>query len=77
MAFLRPQMLFYLHFDPLTHGVVWSIFVNLLVYITASALRAPEPIERLQANIFIEDEFSPACPRRPSAPGEPRFWWRN
>jgi Na+/proline symporter/signal transduction histidine kinase len=60
LAFLRPQMLFYLNFAPLTHGVVWSIFVNLLVYVTVSALRAPKPIERLQANIFIEDEFARA-----------------
>lgn len=54
---LRPEMLFYMGFDPLTHGVVWSLFFNILAYITVSLLRDPEPIERIQANVFIEDNF--------------------
>ena len=57
LSFLRPQMLFYMSFDPLTHGVVWSMLFNILAYITVSMLRAPEPIERVQANVFIEDNF--------------------
>jgi signal transduction histidine kinase/Na+/proline symporter len=57
LALLRPQMLFYMSFDPLTHGVVWSLFFNILAYVTVSLLRDPEPIERIQANVFIENSF--------------------
>ena len=70
LAFLRPEMLFYLHFDHLTHGVVWSLFVNVLALVTVSLLRPLEPIERLQTNIFVEDA--------PSLPGVPAFRpWRT
>ena len=55
IAFLRPEMLFYLNFDHLTHGVVWSIIVNVVAFISVSLLRPLEPIERLQTNLFIED----------------------
>lgn len=58
LSFLRPQSLFFVSFDPLTHGVVWSMLVNTLTYIGVSMMRAPEPIERLQANLFIEDNFA-------------------
>lgn len=57
LSFLHPQKLFYVNFDPLTHGVVWSLLINTITYITVSMLRAPEPIERLQANVFIDDGF--------------------
>ncbi len=57
---LRPQALFSLAFDPLTHGVFWSLAVNLATYVLVSLSRAPEPIERLQANIFVPSELSPA-----------------
>ncbi len=63
MAFLRPEMLFYLNFDQLTHGVVWSLFFNVLAFLFVSLLRPLEPIERLQTNIFIEDSNPP-----PAAP---------
>ncbi len=46
-GFLRPQALFYLQFEPLTHGVLWSLLANLAAYIFVSLLRAPEPIERI------------------------------
>ncbi len=55
LALFRPEMLFYLNFDHLTHGVVWSLFFNLLAFTSVSLLRPLEPIERLQTNIFIED----------------------
>ncbi len=60
LTMLRPEMLFYLHFDHLTHGVVWSLFANLFALVSVSLLRPLEPIERLQTNIFIED--TPAQP---------------
>ena len=64
IAMLRPQALFFLQFEPLTHGVVWSLAVNVVAYITVSLLRAPQPIERLQAHIFVQDEL----PRSPPTP---------
>lgn len=64
LTFLRPQMLFYFDFEPVTHGVVWSMLFNLTAYITVSLLRAPEPIERVQANVFILDD--PARPQTTS-----------
>jgi signal transduction histidine kinase len=57
---LRPQALFSLAFDPLTHGVFWSLSINVATYVLVSLSRAPEPIERLQANIFVPSELSPA-----------------
>ena len=56
---LRPQALFSLSFDPLTHGVFWSLMVNIAAYVLVSLARQPEPVERLQANIFVPSEFSP------------------
>ncbi|GGE93455.1 hybrid sensor histidine kinase/response regulator [Stappia taiwanensis] len=56
---LRPEALFSLSFDPLTHGVFWSLSVNLVVFVLVSLARAPEPLERLQANIFVPSELSP------------------
>lgn len=54
---LRPQMLFNLEFEPIPHGVFWSMLFNIVAYITVSLLREPEPIERLQANVFIRDDL--------------------
>ena len=66
---LRPQVLFYLAFDPLTHGVLWSMIANVTAYVALSLWRAPEPIERLQAHIFVFDDL----PRTAPAPGF-RLW---
>ena len=68
-AALRPQALFYLSFEPLTHGVVWSMFANVTAYVAVSLWRAPEPIERLQAHIFVHEDL----PRVPSQPAF-RLW---
>ncbi len=57
LQLLRPEALFGLELDPLPHGVLWSMMANVAAYILVSKLRAPEPIERLQANIFIERNF--------------------
>ncbi len=56
---LRPQALLSLAFDPLAHGVFWSLMLNTAVFITVSLTRAPEPIERLQANVFVPSDFTP------------------
>jgi Na+/proline symporter/signal transduction histidine kinase/CheY-like chemotaxis protein len=69
LGFLSPQALFYLRFEPLSHGVLWSISANLLAFITVSLLRAPEPVERLQATVFVLDDL----PRPPTTPAF-RVW---
>ncbi len=73
IGLLRPQELFYLQFEPLTHGVLWSLSANLLTYLTVSLLRQPEPIERLQAQLFLQGE--PARPQQ-SVPSF-RLWRTN
>ncbi|HRD74924.1 MAG TPA: sodium:solute symporter, partial [Hyphomicrobiaceae bacterium] len=40
---LRPQALFYLQFEPLTHGVLWSLATNVVCYVVFSLLKTPEP----------------------------------
>ena len=58
MAFLRPQMLFGLHLHPLSHGVLWSLTVNLLAYVLVSLSSTQQPIERLQAMVFASGEIT-------------------
>ena len=62
LGFLRPRMLFNLEFDPLTHGVLWSLACNIGAYVAFSFLSQPQPIERLQANIFVSAELPAAGP---------------
>jgi Na+/proline symporter/signal transduction histidine kinase len=69
LDFLSPRALFYLQLDPLSHGVLWSIAVNVLVFVAVSMLKAPEPIERLQAQIFVPETLS----RPPMSPAF-RLW---
>ncbi len=56
---LRPEALLFLQFDPLSHAVFWSLGANIVAYVVVSALRAPLPIERLQAQIFIPADVQP------------------
>jgi Na+/proline symporter/signal transduction histidine kinase/ActR/RegA family two-component response regulator len=70
LGFLRPRMLLNLSFDPLTHGVVWSLIVNCAAYVAFSLLRQPTPIERLQANSFIPHD-------RPLAAAPAFRLWRS
>lgn len=63
---LKPQALFSFSFDPLTHGVFWSLLGNVGAFVFVSLTRAPEAIERLQANVFVPSDLS-------SAPGF-RLW---
>ncbi|WP_026379839.1 PAS domain-containing hybrid sensor histidine kinase/response regulator [Afifella pfennigii] len=62
---LRPQSIFHLNLDPLSHGVFWSLLVNCLVMVGISLARQPEPIERLQAKVFVPSEMSPSPTVRP------------
>ena len=70
LGLLRPEALFGVDLDPLSHGVVWSMAVNIAAFVSVSMLRVPVAIERLQANIFIEKGFV-----RASAP--PYRTWRT
>ena len=72
IAWLRPQALLYLKFEPLTHGVLWSLAANFTAFITVSLLRKPEPVERLQALVFLADDAS-----RPTAPAGAFRLWRS
>ena len=69
LAFLNPHSLFYLRLEPLAHGVLWSMAANITMYVAVSLLREPEPVERLQAHLFVLDDL----PRPPVAPAF-RMW---
>ena len=62
LGLLRPQHLFGLELSPLVHGVVWSLGLNVLLYIGVSLMRAPTAIERLQANAFVPSDLAPISP---------------
>ena len=56
LAWLRPQALFGLGmFDPITHGALWSLGLNCLVYVAVPLLAKPGLSERLLAGRFMED----------------------
>jgi len=69
LGFLKPQALLYLHFDPLTHGVLWSLGANAVAFVVVSLLRAPEPVERVQAHIFVQEDMP-----RPAQTPAFRLW---
>ncbi|MEQ8823536.1 MAG: PAS domain-containing hybrid sensor histidine kinase/response regulator [Filomicrobium sp.] len=71
IAMLRPQALFFLSFDPLTHGVLWSIGLNVATYIAVSLLQTPAPAERLQAHVFVDEDH------RGPEPQPPLRLWRS
>lgn len=56
LEFLRPEALFGLSLPPLTHGVLWSLGINLACYVGFSLLRPASAMERLQANAFVESD---------------------
>ncbi len=68
IALLRPQALFNIQallgpdLDPLTHGVLWSLLLNCAAYVAFSLSREPLPIERLQANIFVNADMPSGAP---------------
>ncbi|WP_094462222.1 PAS domain-containing hybrid sensor histidine kinase/response regulator [Pannonibacter phragmitetus] len=58
IEWLRPQSLFYSPAGPFLHGVAFSLLANLTCFILFSLTRAPEPSERLQANLFVPQELA-------------------
>lgn len=59
---LRPQALFGLQAAPLTHGVMWSLGLNILAFAGVSLFTVASPIERLQAGVFVRAELVPIAP---------------
>ncbi|WP_375411763.1 NahK/ErcS family hybrid sensor histidine kinase/response regulator [uncultured Bradyrhizobium sp.] len=59
---LRPQALFGADLSPMTHGVLWSLSLNILAYVVLSLLRQPSSIERLQAEVFVPNKLTPMTP---------------
>ncbi|WP_308366347.1 MULTISPECIES: NahK/ErcS family hybrid sensor histidine kinase/response regulator [unclassified Microbulbifer] len=52
---LRPEQLFGLsELDPLSHGVFWSLLVNLLLFAAVSLVCRPQARDRRQADAFVE-----------------------
>ncbi|WP_029350707.1 hybrid sensor histidine kinase/response regulator [Bosea sp. 117] len=62
LEWLRPQSLLGLHAAPLTHGVFWSLSLNVICFVAVSLLTQPAPIERLQASLFVEADRAPSAP---------------
>ena len=61
---LRPQHLLGLdEYDPLVHAMIWSLGLNLTVFLVVSVLSQPAPLERLQATLFVDVFGSSGSPR--------------
>ncbi len=58
-AALRPQHLFGLETDALTHGVIWSVSFNLIIFVLGSLSRMATPLERIQAAVFVPRDVTP------------------
>jgi Na+/proline symporter/signal transduction histidine kinase len=58
IGFLNPQSLLGLEMDPFIHGTLWSLFINIVLFVGCSFLRKPLPAETLQANVFVPAEFT-------------------
>ncbi len=58
IAALKPRQLLGIEFDPLTHGILWSLAANIAAYVGVSALRPPNRLEALQAEAFMPDTRS-------------------
>ncbi len=67
ITLLKPQAILGLETNALTNGVFWSIFLNLAAYVVVSLVTVPQPIERVQANAFVNEDL-------PSATQGFRLW---
>ncbi|MCC7249972.1 MAG: hybrid sensor histidine kinase/response regulator, partial [Lysobacter sp.] len=66
IAWLRPRQLFGLSgWDALTHGVFWSLLLNLAAFFLVSLRRRP----RLQEQLLAATYLDPYAQRSPSGPG--------
>ena len=53
IAALKPTALFASEMPQLTHGVLWSLALNIVAYVGVSLMRPATALERLQANAFV------------------------
>ncbi|OZG72538.1 histidine kinase [Hahella sp. CCB-MM4] len=59
IAWLRPTALFGLDgFDLITHGTIWSLGFNILLYLVVSAITTQRVIERIQVASFLDSAQS-------------------
>ncbi|NJM29141.1 MAG: hybrid sensor histidine kinase/response regulator [Rhizobiales bacterium] len=57
LSMLRPRMLLNFEFDPLTHGVFWSLLANIGCFVLVSLMRQPTRGESIQADAFISKDL--------------------
>jgi len=60
IGLFKPQALLGLEIDPFIHGTLWSLAINICLFVGASFLRKPLPAETLQANVFVPAELAPS-----------------
>ncbi len=54
-AWLKPHALFGLtDFDPLVHATLWSMGINVVLFVAGSLLSEPTPLARLQSTLFVD-----------------------
>ena len=60
ISWLHPHHLFNIHFSSsLTHGVIWSLFLNTTAMIIGSLRYAPSMLDKIQASIFTHTYVEP------------------
>lgn len=59
---LRPTALLGLDLPALTHGVVWSLGINVAAFVAVSLLRPAGALERIQASAFVGETSMPIAP---------------
>ena len=62
IGMLKPEGLFGLSLEPLTHGVLWSLGLNVLAYIGFSLTRSARPLEAIQAEAFFTADMPASNP---------------
>ncbi|AWM88200.1 PAS domain-containing hybrid sensor histidine kinase/response regulator [Microvirga sp. 17 mud 1-3] len=59
---LKPTALFGVDLPQLTHGVVWSLTLNIITYVVFSLWRPATALERIQAHVFVGENDTSATP---------------
>lgn len=62
IEFLKPTSLFGVDLPQLTHGVVWSLSLNVLSYIGFSLWRPATALEQIQAQVFVGEGHVSSTP---------------
>ncbi|MCG7392135.1 PAS-domain containing protein [Microvirga sp. ACRRW] len=59
---LKPTALFGVDLPQLTHGVIWSLTLNILCYVGFSLWRPATAMEQIQANVFVGEPHTSVAP---------------